>query len=453
MAGVELFRPQPRLEIPDNQPKVPQLDFTPLSQIGNTIVEGQRRQAITEAIGRATGPNGQLDFERAGAELSKIPGALEEARPFLHLAMQKTALAQSAGHHAATLAEAQQHHRALEGAARDAQENKLDEPIILKRINPETEEPEDFVTTRRQLRGGMSQGAPTVQPIQRAPMPSAPAPAAPPLRQSSFNERFPGANGAPPGMTTAEALNPADETVIPTAAQPVEGQAAPVIPMRSTERPPPIPGASPKTLRQERAKKIVSNEEDAVKSARAAADLKPYVDQAVEAYEKLIEAGGIGPMVSSGVARTGQSLYHGENEALRQRYDTAVAGLKARIVAAQNKGEGSVSNFERQLYGAQFPGLDATDPNSQVGFLRQLRESTNTTIKGGKDAGILANAPNVVLERPAIQNAPPLFNSTTTKIDPAAAKKLLADPSPENRRYFDEIFGIGAATAVTKRRQ
>jgi hypothetical protein len=122
MAGVELFRPQPRLEIPDNQPKVPQLDFTPLNQIGNTIVEGQRRTAISEVVKSNTNPDGSLNYDRIGAGLSKIPGALEEARPFLALAMQKEA----AGRAAAGQAETVRHNQATEAlAARAYDEGKI----------------------------------------------------------------------------------------------------------------------------------------------------------------------------------------------------------------------------------------------------------------------------------------------------------------------------------------
>jgi hypothetical protein len=157
-------------------------------------------------------------------------------------------------------------------------------------------------------------------------------------------------------------------------------------------------------VREKRSQAFVSNEEAATQNAKAAADFKPLMDQAVSAYERATKAGGIGPIVASVPGRFGGAIAHTGAEKARQDYDTALAGIQARIVAAQNKGEGQVSNFERAMYASQFPNLQRLDPEDQIKYLKQLQAHTNQTIEtGGKS--MLGKQPSIVTNRPAIGNA------------------------------------------------
>jgi hypothetical protein len=182
-------------------------------------------------------------------------------------------------------------------------------------------------------------------------------------------------------------------------------------------RDPTIPvGADIKTVREARAKAAVANEEDSVKSAKAAADLAPHINEMHDAYDAAIKAGAIGPVMGSSFERANEKynplfrtgmIGNPQAEAARQRYEIAKAAVQARITAAQNKGEGAVSNYERSMYGAQFPELTAMDPETQIKTLRQIRDQNRQTIEAGKIPSI-GQAPQVgaVLDRPAV-GAPP----------------------------------------------
>jgi hypothetical protein len=164
-------------------------------------------------------------------------------------------------------------------------------------------------------------------------------------------------------------------------------------------------GADPKTYRQEVAKRSVANDEDAVKGAAAASDLKPLIDKAAAAYEAAHKAGAIGPYAGNAYGRAINKYTLQTNaEKLRQDYDTAINNIQVRIAAAQNRGEGQVSNFERSMYKAQFPGLDALDPAGQLSYLKQLQSNTNQTIAAGRSSRF-AGQPTV---QPRI-NAPSQF--------------------------------------------
>jgi hypothetical protein len=178
------------------------------------------------------------------------------------------------------------------------------------------------------------------------------------------------------------------------------------------------PGVDPKEYRKRLADAHVTNQEAAVKDAKAAADFQPIVDQAVAAYERAMKAGAIGPVMGSAPARFNETynplarnemggmnpLYADpERENARQDYDKAKAALQARITAAQNKGEGAVSNFERQMYAAQFPDLTMMDPAKGLQYLRQIQAQTKQTVGTGSIPA-LGQAPVVqnVLDRPSI---------------------------------------------------
>jgi hypothetical protein len=162
-----------------------------------------------------------------------------------------------------------------------------------------------------------------------------------------------------------------------------------------------LPG-SPKELREAMAKKAVDLEEEAVKSATAAAEFQPLLDQAVAAYEKAARLNAIGPYTASGPGRMYGTLVKSEAEDARQNYDTALAGIQARITAAQNKGEGSVSNFERQMYAAQFPSLNKLNPAEQIRYLKQIQNLTNETIAIGKRSPLAAGSAVLRMNRASV---------------------------------------------------
>lgn len=174
-------------------------------------------------------------------------------------------------------------------------------------------------------------------------------------------------------------------------------------------------GVNGKAVAEARGKAFAANEEDAVKSAKAAADLQPHINEMHDAYDAAIKAGAIGPVMGSAVERANEKynplmrmglIGNPQAEAARQRYEIAKSAVQARITAAQNKGEGAVSNYERSMYAAQFPELTAMDPETQIKTLRQIRDQNQQTIAAGKIPSI-GQAPQVgaVLNRPAV--APP----------------------------------------------
>lgn len=210
-----------------------------------------------------------------------------------------------------------------------------------------------------------------------------------------------------------------------------------------------------KTAAESSAKAIVANQEDAIKSAKAASEFKPAVDEMVAAYQDLIKGGGIGPVVGSEYGpRQIQAVAHGQNEGLRQRYETALRKVQALVTAAQNKGEGAVSNYERQLYAQQFPSLTATDPNSQLPFLNQLQQTTEAAIRAGQGS-TLGQSPggnNMMYPRPPIVQQGG-GNSTAFGAEPPARTPSKGAinylrAKPETRAQFDEWYGPGAAERV-----
>jgi hypothetical protein len=110
------------LDLPGAVPATP-INFSPLSEIGNTIAEGRRKQQIADVLSRATDARGNLDVERAGTLLAQIG---EDPKAFLALAQQKAALAQHAGQAGASLAEQTRHNQAVEALTRQQfEEGKL----------------------------------------------------------------------------------------------------------------------------------------------------------------------------------------------------------------------------------------------------------------------------------------------------------------------------------------
>ncbi len=128
------------LQLPDPIRQA-QVDWTPLTQIGDAFAASQRRKRIADTLASNTGPNGELNIDQAGASLAKL-GLLDEARPFLALAQQKAQLAQSA----AGQAEAARHNRAVEGFQARSLESK---PELTWQEGPSGEKVPYLVDARR----------------------------------------------------------------------------------------------------------------------------------------------------------------------------------------------------------------------------------------------------------------------------------------------------------------
>lgn len=175
------------------------------------------------------------------------------------------------------------------------------------------------------------------------------------------------------------------------------------------------PNVNPKAVSEARGKAYVANEEDAVKGAKAAADIKPIIDEAAAAYEEAHKLGAIGPVAGSAVGRytatgmaalgdaTGLGSTSKATEAARQRYDRAQAALQARATQVQNAGQGAVSNYERELFAKPIPNLQALDPAEAMNVFKQMQAQTEQTVKAGR-IPTLGQAPAVsaVLDRPSI---------------------------------------------------
>jgi hypothetical protein len=112
-----------------------------------------------------------------------------------------------------------------------------------------------------------------------------------------------------------------------------------------------------KELAKEKAKVSVKNDQATLDSKKTADKLMPHIDDAIDAYEKLIKRNGIGPVSGSTPNRWAESAFNSQNEVNRQRYEIAIANLNL----AQNvfKGQGAVSDFERRLMMSRFPSLQA----------------------------------------------------------------------------------------------
>lgn len=112
------------LQLPDPI-RQPQIDWSPLSQLGDTIAAARRKQRIGEIVAQAGGDTGAM-----ATALSR-EGLLDEARPLFALAHQKAALDQTVSHQKAVLAqsaaaqaESARHNRAVEGIQAEALKSK-----------------------------------------------------------------------------------------------------------------------------------------------------------------------------------------------------------------------------------------------------------------------------------------------------------------------------------------
>jgi hypothetical protein len=98
------------------------------------------------------------------------------------------------------------------------------------------------------------------------------------------------------------------------------------------------------------------------KEADAAANLLPVIERARNDYAEAIKKNAVGPFNASGANRAVANFFGTQGEGARQQYDKDLANVSALSTASLNKGQGAVSNFERKLYNARFPGLDSGTP-------------------------------------------------------------------------------------------
>jgi hypothetical protein len=153
-------------------------------------------------------------------------------------------------------------------------------------------------------------------------------------------------------------------------------------------------------------------EADAVKDARAAADLQPLLDDVTRSWEALVNFrrfGGVqtgtGMLAGSEAARLPQRFLSTSEEQLRQGYERTLAALRARITGTMNQGQGAVSNYERQLYNQIFPEFTTSNPQGELATLRQLQQKNAQTIKIGAETELGKQQPGLFAERPAIERS------------------------------------------------
>lgn len=170
-------------------------------------------------------------------------------------------------------------------------------------------------------------------------------------------------------------------------------------------------------------------EADAVKDAKAAVELQPLLDAATDNWRKLIEfrrfggaepgsglQTGTGFLAGSTPARLPQKVFGSTEEQLRGAYERSVAQLRARLTATLNKGEGAVSNYERQLYNEILPDVGTVNPGYDYRVLQQLQARGKQVAGVGRETGVGKAVPGYLGERPAIeQPQQQLFDQQTLK--------------------------------------
>jgi len=93
-----------------------EFDFSAISRLGDAIGAYRQKQAMQGALAEATDPQGNVDFNKAAAALTRL-GAIDQAAPFLRLAEARSNRAEARGARSEALAETERHHRAIEGIA------------------------------------------------------------------------------------------------------------------------------------------------------------------------------------------------------------------------------------------------------------------------------------------------------------------------------------------------
>ena len=149
-------------------------------------------------------------------------------------------------------------------------------------------------------------------------------------------------------------------------------------PMQSNGMPIPQapPGMSPegaKKFNEEAGKAAADQQLDAIASRNAAAKNLPQLLSLRDAYEAANREGGIGPIAgNSWVGRPVGKVFHTDAERARDVYDSQRQQAIASYTAATNKGQGQVSNYERELFAKPFAAVD--DLDAQAGRLKMLEQ-------------------------------------------------------------------------------
>jgi hypothetical protein len=409
------------IDLPPNPIFTP-INFAPLGEIGTTIGRYRDQQEIGRLLQGAIDPKtGQLDFNRAATALAtsgRDPGEYLRA-----LTAQGTL-----GIHAMTARSTMEHQREMERIARETMEQgKVTRGVVTE------EGPQGDVHRAYELgpKGFRWLEAPAT-PATSAPAATAPGPQSAAEPEEAPPYQVAGPPTAAPTASPAAAPAPA----VPTAPPASTGPDVAVTP-------------SFKAQRQELGKKTAEIQAEQVKDAKAAADLQPLLDDVVNSWEKLSRFRregvntALGPVVGSDIGRAPTKLFGGsEEERLRHTYEQALNTLKAQATAAFNKGQGAVSNYERQLYAAIFPGFTTTNPEYDLAYLRQMQDKSRQTAKLGRETEIGKQVPSYLTERPKIErpeSAPRAVASETeaNRLIGQARAALQRDPTAR-----DKIIGM-----------
>lgn len=131
------------------------------------------------------------------------------------------------------------------------------------------------------------------------------------------------------------------------------------------------------------AEEAAKSKQGLMDSAIAAQNTLPVISQARKDYEEAIKGGAVHPIYASAPARFLANIAGTETEGLRQRYDNSLANLQSIVTQIRNKGEGNVSNYERQLYNAIYPALTSGRPQDALLALKNLENDARRTIATG----------------------------------------------------------------------
>jgi hypothetical protein len=154
------------------------------------------------------------------------------------------------------------------------------------------------------------------------------------------------------------------------------GKDGKAVPVAVPERPrdPSIPaGVDEETYKKEKAKGAVKNEAATLASKRSAQEVMPYIDDAIDAYSKLVKGGGLGQVAAWGPNRVLESSLGTNMESERQRYERALNNINTMVNVF--KGQGAVSDFERKLMQARFPEMNVINGQAGLDELKRKKDA------------------------------------------------------------------------------
>jgi hypothetical protein len=154
------------------------------------------------------------------------------------------------------------------------------------------------------------------------------------------------------------------------------GKDGKAVPVAVPERPrdPSIPaGVDEETYKKEKAKGAVKNEAATLASKRSAQEVMPYIDDAIDAYSKLVKGGGLGQVAAWGPNRVLESSLGTNMESESQRYERALNNINTMVKVF--KGQGAVSDFERKLMQARFPEMNVINGQAGLDELKRKKDA------------------------------------------------------------------------------